>query len=92
MSPEMTQAISLIQSLKNGEKVRVTRDGRTYEMTVVGSPNRCDGAFGPLESIGVTVTLGPGRYSTRVAAEHLVRTQLGRGFVGGGTELERVAA
>ncbi|WP_425837463.1 hypothetical protein [Streptomyces fractus] len=86
----MAQAISLIGSLKDGDRVRVTLDGRMYDMTVVGRPTRSDGAFGELESVGVTVSLGPGRYSTRVAAENLVRTSRGRGFVGGGAELELI--
>lgn len=90
MEREMAKAIELISSLKDGDLVRVTRDGRTDVMAVSGVPRRCDGAFGPVESIRVTVGYGPGRYSTEVSAENLVPTKRGRGYVGGGTKLERV--
>ncbi|WP_328967910.1 hypothetical protein [Streptomyces sp. NBC_00239] len=92
MSPEMSAAITFIQSLKIGERVKVTRDGRTNEMFVSSGPTRCDGPYGSYESMGVTVTFGPGRYSTRVQADHLVRTRRGHGFIGGGTTMERLSA
>lgn len=90
MSPEMVQAIDLIASLKVGDKVEVTRDGLTSVMTVQSATTRSDGAYGEIESTGVTVGYGPGRYATRIEAGHLVRTRRGRGWVGGGTELKRV--
>ncbi|MFG2292005.1 hypothetical protein [Streptomyces sp. NPDC048603] len=90
MTPEMVQAISFIESLKIGDRVKVTRDGRTNEMFIASRPTRCDGPFGSYESIGVTVTFGPGRYSTRIQADHLVATRRGRGTVGGGTQMERI--
>lgn len=90
MERAMTEAIDLIASLRDGDAVLVTRDGRTSVMFVSGGPRRCDGAFGPIESTRVTVTFGPGRYSTEVSAEDLVRTKRGRGYVGGGTKLIRV--
>lgn len=92
MAQEMTmaEAIALISSLKDGDPVLVTRDGRTKLMFVSGAPRRSDGAFGSPESTRVTVTFGPGRYATEVAADNLVRTRRGRGWIGGGTELTRV--
>lgn len=86
----MSEAIELIASLKDGDPVLVTQDGRTSVMFVSGGPRRSDGAFGPLESTGVTVTYGPGRYATRIEAGNLVRTKRGHGYVGGGTELVKV--
>lgn len=90
MSPEMVQAIDLITSLRPGDRVKVTRDGRTNVMNVQSPPSRSDGRFGSPESTGVTVSYGPGRYATRVEAGDLVRTRRGRGCTGGGTELSRV--
>jgi hypothetical protein len=87
---EMAEAIQLIGSLKDGDLVRVTRDGHEHVMIVSGSPRRADGAFGSLGSIRVTVTYGPGKYATEVGADHLVRTRRGHGWIGGGTKLERV--
>jgi len=59
-------ALRLIESLKHGDRVRLTTDGRTYDMTVGRGPNRSDGGSGSWESTGVVVTLGVGRWSTRV--------------------------
>ncbi|MFJ6720544.1 hypothetical protein [Streptomyces sp. NPDC091259] len=91
MSPEMAAAISFIQSLKPGDRVRVAEYGQTYEMGVTTHPTLCDGRHGPMESIGVTVSFGPGRYSRRVQADNLVAVKRGRGTVGGGVEMERIA-
>lgn len=90
MERAMVEAVELIASLKDGDPVLVTRDGRTNLMFVAGAPRRCDGQYGPLESLRVTVTFGPGRYATEVSAENLVRTKRGHGYVGGGTELVKV--
>lgn len=90
MEREMVEAIQLIASLKDGDPVLVTQDGRTNLMFVSGESRRCDGAYGPAESTRVTVTFGPGRYATEVAAENLVRTRRGQGWIGGGTELVKV--
>lgn len=83
-------AYALIASLKDGDRVRVTTEGRTSEMFVRGAPRRSDGAFGPPESLHVTVTYGPGRYATEVGVDHLWRRRKGRGWIGGGTELEKI--
>lgn len=88
----MERAIALIESLHHGDRVQVITDGRIHEMTVVGRPARSDGPFGEAESVGVQVTLGSGKWSTRVQAGNLVRTRRGRGYVGGGTVLVKVAA
>jgi len=86
----MAEAIQLIGSLRDGDLVRVTQDGRSHVMIVSGPPRRADGPFGSPESTRVTVTYGPGKYATEVAADNLVRTRRGRGWIGGGTTLERV--
>ena len=86
----MAEAIQLIGSLKDGDLVRITRDGRINVMIVSGKPRRADGAFGSPESTRVTVTYGPGRYATEVSADNLVRVRRGRGWIGGGTTLEKV--
>lgn len=83
-------AFDLISHLKVGDRVRLTESGRTHDMYVSTAPRLCDGAFGPPESLQVTVTFGPGRYSTEVAVEHLYRTRRGRGWVGGGKQLEKI--
>ncbi len=59
-------ALRLLESLKHGDRVRLTNDGRTYDMTVTRGPRRSDGGRGSWESAGVLVTLGVGRWSTRV--------------------------
>lgn len=77
---EMTErtrvAAGFISTLRPGDAVVVTQDGRDLEMTVSRGPSRCDGAYGSWESIRVTVTLGPGRYSTEVGAEHVARGRM----------------
>lgn len=89
LSDEAVRAMTLIESLRHGDRVKITREGRELEMTVVGRPRRSDGAFGDAMSIGVTVEL-PNGVSMRIEAGHLVRTRRGRGFVGGGTTLEKL--
>lgn len=69
-------AAGFISSLRPGDAVVVTQDGRELEMTVSRGPGRSDGAYGTWESIRVTVTLGPGRYSTEVGAEHVARGRM----------------
>lgn len=65
-------AFELIASLKVGDKVKVTADGREYVMYVSREPRRSDGAFGSRGSLHVTVTFGPGRYAREVSADALV--------------------
>ncbi|HLL34165.1 MAG TPA: hypothetical protein VK545_09800 [Streptomyces sp.] len=89
LSNEAVQAMTLIESLRHGDRVKVTREGRELEMTVVGRPRRSDGSFGDALSVGVTVEL-PNGVTMRVEAGDLVRTPRGRGFVGGGTTLEKL--
>lgn len=90
MEREMTRAIDLINSLHEGDWVKVTEHGRTSTMIVMSGQSRSDGRFGSYESTGVTVGYGRGRYATRVEAGNLVRTRRGHGWVGGGTELEKI--
>lgn len=85
----MADAIQLIGSLKPGTLVRVTREGRTVVLPVTQGPRRADGAFGSPESTRVTVSYPKG-YAFEVAADHLVRTRRGHGWIGGGTTLEVV--
>lgn len=90
MEHTFESAQALIMSLKVGDKVRLTRDGRTNEMYVSVGPRRSDGAYGSPESLHVTVTFGPGRYATEVGVDHLWRRRKGHGYIGGGTELVRI--
>lgn len=83
-------ARALIASLKEGDWVRVTRDGRTNGMIVSRGPLLSDGLFGSPESLHVIVSFGPGRYATSVSVDHLWRRRVGRGFIGGGTEIEKI--
>ena len=70
MTPEMIEEISTIASLRIGDAVSVTRDGRSLDMTVTTDPHRGDsGGFGSVESTRVTVSLGPGRYSATISAD-----------------------
>lgn len=85
----MAHAIQLIGSLKVHDFVRVTRDGRTDVLEVTQGPRRSDGPFGSPESTHVTVAY-PRGYAFEVSADHLVRTRRGHGWIGGGTEIEKV--
>lgn len=91
MEHDFSSAYALISSLKVGDWVRVQRAGeRTYEMYVSQGPRRSDGPYGSPESLHVTVTFGPGRYSFEVGVDHLWRRRMGRGWIGGGTTLEKI--
>lgn len=84
-------AFSLIGSLKVGDKVRVRRTGqKEHEMYVSRGPRRSEGSCGSPESLHVTVTFGPGRYATEVSVNDLWRRRRGNGFLGGGTEIEKI--
>lgn len=61
------EAASIVSSLRVGDRVIVGTDGRDYEMAVTHF-SRSDGEFGSWESYGAHVTLGPGRWSTKVDA------------------------
>jgi hypothetical protein len=67
--PEFHEAVVFLSSLRTGDTVRVTRDGRTSEVKVVQPARRSDGPFGDYESIAVRVSHGPGRYSFDITAE-----------------------
>lgn len=80
---ERGDARDVIAGLSVGDVVRVTGDGVTdAEMTVTRGPHRSDGAFGHPDSVGVTVSFGPGRFATRVSADGIasgaVRVELVR--------------
>jgi hypothetical protein len=64
-------AVDVLATLRQGQEVRLTQDGRTHVMYVSREIHRCDGSFGSFESSRVTVTFGPGRYSTDVTAERM---------------------
>lgn len=88
MAPRsMAAAVEFIARLKTGDRVRVTREGRTYDLTVSRMPRRSDGAFGSRESLGVTVTFGPGRYAFEVNAGHLFAQRAGYSTTYGGTRM-----
>jgi len=88
----MADAIAFLGSLKVGDRVRVTREGRTADLTVSRGPRRSDGAFGSPESLGVTVSYGVGRYSFEVNAGHLFAQRAGRHTTYGGTRMMRLPA
>ncbi|MFE0490105.1 hypothetical protein, partial [Streptomyces griseoaurantiacus] len=52
----LADAAAFLGSLKVGERVRVTREGRTADLTVSMGPRRADGAFGSVGSTRVTVS------------------------------------
>lgn len=68
-TPTFQQALDFLQSLRVGDTVRVTRDGRVEEVRVIRPAHRSDGHHGAWESLAVTVSYGPGRYSFDVTAE-----------------------
>ena len=76
ISPAILAAIRFIDSLKAGEAVTLTADGRQNLMHVSRTAHRSDGAYGSVVSTRVTVTYGPGRYSTEVGAEAMASGHL----------------
>jgi hypothetical protein len=88
----MMEAVSFLAGLKVGERVRVTREGRTADLTVSMGPRRCDGPFGSIESTHVTVSYGVGRYSFEVNAGHLFARKAGKMTTYGGTRMMRLGA
>lgn len=63
------EAFGFLSSLRVGDPVRVTEYGRTYDMVVTRGPHREDFGRGGWEGMGVTVSLGPGMWSTRISAQ-----------------------
>lgn len=75
--PEFHDAVAFLASLRVGDTVRVTKDGRTSEVKVVRPARRSDGPFGDYESIAVRVSHGPGRYSFDITAEAMAPRKAG---------------
>lgn len=87
----MAAAIDVIAGLKVGDRVRVTNpQGRTNDLVVSRGPRRSDGAFGSPESLSVTVSFGPGRYSFEVSAGDLFAQRAGHRTTLGGTRIMRL--
>lgn len=63
------EALALLTKLRAGDRVIVRLDSGDAEMTVSREARRSDGAYGSWESTRVTVTFGPGRYSTEISAD-----------------------
>lgn len=57
------EAACLLYSLRVGDTVRVTREGRTEEVQVTNPAHYSDGPHGAYDSLAVTVSHGPGRYA-----------------------------
>lgn len=70
------EAFNLLASLREGDAVLVTQDGRESTMYVSRDLHRADGAYGSWEGSRVTVTFGPGRYSREISAD-----AVGNGYV-----------
>jgi acyl-CoA thioesterase FadM len=68
-TPEFRAAVDFLASLKYGDKLMVTANGRESEMTVTREIHRSDGPSGSYESSQVTVSYGPGRYAFELKAE-----------------------
>lgn len=65
--PSMAAAVDFLGRLKVGERVRITKDGRTNDYTV-SRPARRHGSQG---TVNVTVSIRPGGYSFEVSAGNL---------------------
>jgi hypothetical protein len=73
MDKRYVAAIDLLGSFKQNQPVKVTlADGKQRDMYVSRTIRRADHAFGSPESSRVTVSYGPGRYSTEITADMLV--------------------
>jgi hypothetical protein len=71
MEAEMTrhEAHAMLASLRPGDAVRLTRDGRTNDVTVQRSIRGMDGGgFGSWDYSSATVGYGPGRWNMEVNA------------------------
>lgn len=71
MDRKIVLAVDLLASLRLGQWVHLTENGRTHEMYVSREIRRADGDFGSYESSRVTVTFGVGQYACEVTAERL---------------------
>lgn len=87
--PSMGAAVEFLGSLKTGERVRITREGRTRDYSV-SMPARRSGSQG---TVRVTVTLGPGRYAFEVSAGDLFAQRGDKATMTfGGTKMMRTPA
>jgi hypothetical protein len=80
----LSEAIDFVSRLRHGDRVILHRDGQQHEMSVFGRPSFADPQGGEPSSIGVTLTLGPGMWSTRVEAVNLAPLTHGVHKGGGG--------
>lgn len=65
--PTVHEASALLSSLKAGDEVVLTQDGRDLHVTVQRELcGRDPGGFGHPDNWAVTVGWGPGRYNTEV--------------------------
>jgi len=71
MRKEIVEAVDLLHTVRVGDAVQVCIDGKYYDMNVSREASRSDGMYGSFESTHITVTFGPGRYSTEIRAEKL---------------------
>lgn len=86
----MADAVAFLGSLREGERVRVTRQGRTADLVVSRGARRADGLFGSVESMRVTVSYGVGRYSFEVSAGDLFAQRAGKMTTYGGVRMMRL--
>lgn len=77
MTPAMTAAIALVNSLREEQLVRVHVDNVDHLMVVSRGPRRSDGAFGSPESTRVTVSYGLGKWSFEVVADAVAAGRVG---------------
>jgi len=71
-TPNFTEARSFLSSLREGQPVTITIDGRAQDVTVQHGLRSGDpGGFGHPDSAKVTVGYGPGRWNVEVSAASL---------------------
>lgn len=67
-----SRAHAFLASLREGERVTLTRDGRTVELKVMRELRRMDGSgFGSWDHSAVTVGYGVGHFATEITAAGL---------------------
>ena len=72
MYTDRKSAHSFLASLKEGDRVTLTRDGRRVELKVMREIRRTDGrGFGSWDHSAVTVGYGVGHFATEVTAAGL---------------------
>ncbi|MFI0967138.1 hypothetical protein ACH4S8_37990 [Streptomyces sp. NPDC021080] len=69
----MADAVAFLAGLKIGERVRITKEGRTNDYSVTRTARRS----GSQGTVNVTVSVRPGGYAFEVAADHLVANPTG---------------